>query len=107
MKNKELEARIRANMHEISAFRRELNGGKRIRRKPREEDRRRKYVGFADLDFIMRFEALGYNQSALARELGISQPAVRKRILRIQREQRESAPHLIAALHWIFNERQL
>lgn len=80
--------------------------GKSFRRpkKSRDEDCRRKYSILDDMKFIERYKQLGCNQSALARECGVSQPAVRKRLIRAGREQAKSAAEAIALLQWTFKD---
>lgn len=89
---KEFNSVLRDSKIELMEFRRTYGLDKRHRVKPREEDRRRKYSYTDDYRFCARWRELKFNQSALARELGISQPAVRKRLLRIHRENAEIAP---------------
>lgn len=89
---KEFNALLRTSKIELMEFRRTYGLDKRRRVKPREEDRRRKYSYSDDYSFWSRWRELKFNQSALARELGISQPAVRKRLLRIRCENAEIAP---------------
>ena len=97
---------ISHRIREISQAIRELRG-KRTRRKPREEDGRRKYDYFADFDFLRRYEELGRNQSAFARELGVSRQAVGKRLRRASKEARESAIQTLVLLERTFgNDRR-
>jgi len=98
-RNDYIDSRIR----EISQSLKELRG-KRTRRKPREEDRRRKYDYISDHAFLRRYEELGRNQSALAREMKVSQPAVRKRLVRAGKEVREGAQGTLAFLKNIFGD---
>lgn len=93
-------------IREISHSMREMGIGKRIRKKPREEDRRRKYDNFSDSDFLRRYRELNCNKSALARELSISRQAVAKRLRRVNKEARESAMHTLGLLQHVFGDRK-
>jgi transcriptional regulator with PAS, ATPase and Fis domain len=104
MKNeKRTTQNINRKIRQISEALRELRG-KRSRRKPREEDGRRKYDTFADSFFLRRYEELGRNQTALARELGVSRQAVSKRLRRASKEARESALQTMALLEHVFGK---
>ena len=94
---------INRKIRQISEALRELRG-KRTRRKPREEDGRRKYDYFSDSSFLRRYEELGRNQSALARELGVSRQAVGKRLRRTSKEARESALQTLGLLEHVFGK---
>jgi hypothetical protein len=77
---------------------------RRKRCKPRESDGRRKYDFTADMIFFNRYKALGCNQSALARELGISQVAVRKRLIRVKKELAEDSQGALTLLMMAMGE---
>jgi len=91
---------------EISQSMREMGIGKRTRRKPEGEDQRWKYSYSDNLTLLARYKALGGNQSALGRELGISRQAVRKRLQRAGKKARESAGQTLGLLQYLFGDRK-
>jgi transposase-like protein len=98
VKRNDIDLRLSEVRLKLAEIRHTYGLDRRRRCKPREQDRRRKYTCEEDHRFWDRYKQLKCNQSALARELGISQPAVRKRLIRVRREISDSASKLLTYL---------
>lgn len=101
---KERRKEVDALLHRVGSERRELmrSLNRRSRRKPLEEDGRRK-SGLTDAAFWHRYRELG-TQVKLAAELGTSRQAVGKRVRRIAKEKMKSAQKAIAAIRWALGD---
>jgi hypothetical protein len=101
---KELRAEVDAVLRRVESERLELmrQFNRRSRKKPVEDDMRRK-SGLTDAAFLQRYRKLG-TQTKLATELGISQPAVRKRLRRILKEKQESAEKMLLSVRFMFGD---
>lgn len=101
---KERRREVDALLRRVELERQELmrSYSRRSRRKPVEEDCRRK-SGLTDAEFWGRYKQLGA-QTKLAAELGISRQAVGKRVRRIAKEKMAAVQKAILGIRWALGD---